>query len=35
MFPVPLKKAVDAGFRFEGTYADKAYSGRPTFEAAA
>jgi hypothetical protein len=35
MFPVLLQKAVDAGFRFEEVYADKAYNGRPNFEAAA
>lgn len=35
MFPVLLKRAADAGFRFEEVLADKAYNGRPNFQAAA
>lgn len=35
MFPILLKKAAAAGFRFDEVYADKAYNGRPNFQAAA
>ena len=35
MFPVLLKKAVEAGFQFDEVYADRAYNGRPNFQAAA